>query len=46
MDAIEFRRILMGNGVIVICLAAGYYLLKKAGSATGTEEHERMRGCG
>jgi uncharacterized membrane protein (DUF373 family) len=43
-NGLEFGIQLIGNGVIVICLASGYYLLKKADSATGTGEHEPVWG--
>jgi uncharacterized membrane protein (DUF373 family) len=40
MNGIEFGVEMMGIGVIVICLAAGYYLLKKAGISIGPGKPE------
>lgn len=42
VNGLEFGIQLIGNGVIIICLAAGYYIIKKADSATGVGEHEPM----
>jgi uncharacterized membrane protein (DUF373 family) len=44
MNGLEFGIQLIGNGVIIICLAAGYYLLKKADRTAGTGEHDPMWG--
>ena len=40
MSGIEFGVEMMGIGVIVICLAAGYYFLKKAGISTRSVKPE------
>ena len=40
MNGIEFGVEMMGIGVIVICLAAGYYFLKKAGISIGPGKPE------
>jgi uncharacterized membrane protein (DUF373 family) len=40
MSGIEFGVEMMGIGVIVICLAAGYYFLKKAGISIGPGKPE------
>jgi uncharacterized membrane protein (DUF373 family) len=40
MSGIEFGIEMMGIGVIVICLAAGYYFLKKAGVSTRSVKPE------
>jgi uncharacterized membrane protein (DUF373 family) len=40
MSGIEFGVEMMGIGVIVICLAAGYYFLKKAGVSIGPGKPE------
>jgi uncharacterized membrane protein (DUF373 family) len=40
MNGFEFGFELMGTGVIVICLAAGYYFLKKAGITIGPGKPE------
>jgi uncharacterized membrane protein (DUF373 family) len=40
MSGIEFGIEMMGIGVIVICLAAGYYFLKKAGISTRMDKPE------
>jgi uncharacterized membrane protein (DUF373 family) len=40
MSGIEFGIEMMGIGVIVICLAAGYYFLKKAGISTRIDKPE------
>jgi uncharacterized membrane protein (DUF373 family) len=41
MSGIEFGIEMMGIGVIVICLAAGYYFLKKAGISTRMDKPEK-----
>ena len=40
MSGVEFGVELMGIGVIVVGLAAGYYLLKKAGISMGSAKPE------
>ena len=40
MNGIEFGVEMMGIGVIVICLAAGYYFLKRAGISIGPGKPE------